>query len=140
MRIECGRTSRPFIAGPVLKVVAALAIGLGLTAIDTRASVAQLAPEAAQAMEKMYGGDPDGAIAMLHTYEAGHPDDPLPFTIEAEARWWKMYCDASDIKWGLFDSQKRGKKPEDESYFTLADHVIQLTSTNITMMVKKSGL
>jgi tetratricopeptide (TPR) repeat protein len=131
MRIECGKISRTFIAGPMLKVAAALAIGLGLTPMNTRADVAQLTPEAAQAMEKMYGGDPDGAIAMLHTYEAAHPDDPLPFTIEAEARWWKMYCDASDIKWGLFDSQKRGKKPEDDSYFTLADHVIQLAQAAI---------
>jgi hypothetical protein len=63
----------------------------------------QLPPEAAQAIEKMYGGDPDGAIAMLHTYETAHPDDPLPYTIEAEARWWKMFCDAAEIKWGMMD-------------------------------------
>ena len=25
----------------------------------------------------MYGGDPDGAIAMLHSYESAHPDDPV---------------------------------------------------------------
>ncbi|MGA8144391.1 MAG: tetratricopeptide repeat protein [Candidatus Acidiferrales bacterium] len=117
----------------LLPALAALGIGLSVAfaATTARAGGAQIAPEAAQAIEKMYGGDPDGAIALLHTYEAAHPDDPLPFTIEAEARWWKMYCDAAEIKWGMVDSQKRGKRPEDESYFALADHVIQLAEAQI---------
>ena len=79
----------------------------------------------------MYGGDPDGAIAMLHSSETAHPDDPLPYTIEAEARWWKMFCDAAEIKWGMMDSQKRGKKPGDESYFEAADRAIELAQAAI---------
>jgi tetratricopeptide (TPR) repeat protein len=103
----------------------------GLAAKPALAGSVQLPLEAAQAIEKMYGGDPDGAIAMLHTYESAHPDDPLPYTIEAEARWWKMFCDAAEIKWGMMDSQKRGKRPEDESYFELADKAIHLAQARI---------
>lgn len=79
----------------------------------------------------MYGGDPDGSIALLHTYEAARTNDPLPYTVEAEARWWKIYCDADEIKWGMVDSQKGPSKPEDESYFALADHAIALAQAAI---------
>ena len=131
MRIAREKTSQTFAVARVLPAIAALALGFGFGAKAARAGSIELPPEAAKAIEKMYGGDPDGAIALLHTYEAAHPGDPLPFTIEAEARWWKMFCDAADIKWGMIDSQKRSKKPEDDSYFALADRVIQLAQAQI---------
>jgi hypothetical protein len=131
MTIERDKTSRNFAFHRLLGAFAACAFIIGLTTKTARAGSVQLPPEAAQAIEKMYGGDPDGAIVMLHTYETTHPDDPLPYTIEAEARWWKMYCDAAEIKWGMMDSQKRGKKPGDDSYFALADRAIQLAQARI---------
>ena len=133
MKIACDTASQDSFPARSLLAIAAIIIAFGLSANVVRADAPQLPPEAAQAIDKMYGGDPDGAIAQLHQYEAAHPTEPLPFTIEAEARWWKMYCDASEIKWGLFDSQKRGKKPEDDSYFTLADHVIELAQAQIAL-------
>ena len=42
-----------------------------------------------------------------------------------------MFCDAAEIKWGMMDSQKRGKKPGDESYFAAADRAIQLAQAAI---------
>jgi tetratricopeptide (TPR) repeat protein len=123
--------SRNFAYGRLLGGFAACAFLFGFATETAQAGRVQLPPEAAQAIEKMYGGDPDGAIAMLHTYESAHPDDPLPYTIEAEARWWKMFCDAAEIKWGMMDSQKRGKRPGDESYFALADRAIQLAQARI---------
>jgi tetratricopeptide (TPR) repeat protein len=131
MTIERDQTSRNFASLRLLAALAACALPFSLSAAAARAGSAKLPPEAAQAIEKMYGGDPDGAIAMLHIYETTHPDDPLPYTIEAEARWWKMYCDAAEIKWGMMDSQKRGKKPGDDSYFALADRAIQLAQARI---------
>jgi len=131
MTIGRDTASRNCVFSRFVLAVAACALLIGLGATRARASSVQLPPEAAQAIEKMYGGDPDGAIAMLHAYESAHPDDPLPYTIEAEARWWKMFCDAAEIKWGMMDSQKRGKKPEDESYFELADRAIRLAQAQI---------
>ena len=131
MTIARDAASRNSVFSRLVLAVAAYALLIGSVANSARAGSVQLPPEAAQAIEKMYGGDPDGAIAMLHTYEAAHPDDPLPYTIEAEARWWKMFCDAAEIKWGMMDSQKRGKKPEDESYFELADRAIDLAQARI---------
>jgi tetratricopeptide (TPR) repeat protein len=131
MMIEHDTTSQNCVFSRFAWILAACALVFGLAAETARGGSVQLPPEAAQAIEKMYGGDPDGAIAMLHTYETAHPDDPLPYTIEAEARWWKMFCDAAEIKWGMMDSQKRGKRPEDESYFHLADKAIHLAQARI---------
>jgi len=115
----------------LLAALARLACALAFVATASSAGSVQLPSEAAQAIEKMYGGDPDGGIALLHTYEATRPSDPLPYTIEAEARWWKIYWDADAIKSGMVDSQKRGKKPEDDSYFALVDHVMALAQAAI---------
>src|ERR1700745_312412 len=131
MKIARDTASRNFVYARLLGSFAACAFLFGFATETARAGRVQLPPEAAQAIEKMYSGDPDGAIAMLHTYESTHPDDPLPYTIEAEARWWKMFCDAAEIKWGMMDSQKRGKKPGDDSYFALADRAIQLAQARI---------
>ena len=131
MKIARAETSPIFAAARVLPAIAALALGFGFNATAARAGGVELPPEAARALEKVYGGNPDGAIALLHTYEATRPTDPLPFTIEAEARWWKIYCDAAEIKWGMVDSQKRGKRPDDDSYLALADRVIQLAQAQI---------
>jgi hypothetical protein len=131
MKIVVEKSSRFLSIGRVLAALAGVICGLTFLETTAGAGSMQLPPEAAQAINKMYGGDPDGGIALLHTYEAARPNDPLPFAIEAEARWWKIYCDADEIKWGMIDSQKRRKKPEDDSYFALADRVIALAQAAI---------
>lgn len=104
-------------------------------ACSARAAVAQekltLAPEAAQGLETMYAGDPDAAIEILRGLERSQPENPQGFLLEAEARWWKMYCAALDVKWGMVDSPKRGKKPEDEDYFALTDKAVKLAQKKI---------
>ena len=115
----------------LLAALARLACGLAFLATASSAGSVQLPSEIAQAIDKMYGGDPEGGITLLHTYEATRTNDPLPYTVEAEARWWKIYCDADEIKWGMVDSQKRSNRPEDASYFVLADHAIALAQAAI---------
>lgn len=102
------------------------------TAPPTRAGEIKLPPEAAQAMEKMYSGNPDGAIAILHNLEQSQPENPLPFLLEGEARWWEIYCANLEIKYGMIDAWKRGKKPEDEPFLLLADKVIALANAQIS--------
>jgi tetratricopeptide (TPR) repeat protein len=83
-----------------------------------------LPPEARQAMDKMYDGDFDGAITILHAFEQAQPENALGFLLEGEAQWWKIYCADSQMKYGMVDAWKRGKKREDEAYFALADNAI----------------
>src|ERR1700722_20804880 len=100
MSIARDTASRNLVYGRLLGGFAACAFLFGFATETAQAGRVHLPPEAAQAIEKMYGADPDGAIAMLHSYESAHPEDPLPYTIEAEARWWKMFCDAGGKKKG----------------------------------------
>ena len=105
--------------------------GAPLVATPARAGEIKLPPEAIQAMDKMYSGDPDAAIALLRNLEQSQPENPLPFLLEGEARWWKIYCSNLEIKYGMIDAWKRGKKPEDDAFLLLADKVIDLAHAQI---------
>jgi tetratricopeptide (TPR) repeat protein len=103
-----------------------------LATAPARAGDIKLRPEATQAMDKMYSGDPDAAIAILRNLEPSQPENPLVFLLEGEARWWKIYCANLDIKYGMVDAWKRGKKSEDEAFLLLADKVIDLAHAQIS--------
>ena len=81
-------------------------------------------PQAIQAMDKIYAGDPDAAIAFAHSFERAQPDHPFGYLLEDQARWWKMYCAACEIKSGMVEAWKRNKEPGDDVYLMLADKVI----------------
>jgi tetratricopeptide (TPR) repeat protein len=102
-----------------------------LAAAPTRANEIKLPPEAVQAMDKMYSGDPDAAIAILRYLEQSQPENPLALLLEGEARWWKIYCADLELKYGMIDAWKRGKKPEDEAFLLLADKVVDLAHAQI---------
>jgi tetratricopeptide (TPR) repeat protein len=127
------RTRPPLVHAPLPQLpVLLLALCFVLFASPTRAGEIKLPPAAVQAMDKMYSGDPDGAIAILRNFEQSEPENPLAFLLEGEARWWKIYCASLEVKYGMIDAWKRGKKPEDEAFLLLADKVIDLAHAQIT--------
>lgn len=108
-----------------------LACLLTLSAASTQAGTIPLSPEARQAMDDIYGGDPDAGLVIARSLEQSQPDHPLGFLLEAEAQWWRMYCQALEIKWGMVDGWKRGKRPEDLIYMQLAEKIIALSEQQI---------
>jgi hypothetical protein len=102
-----------------------------LAAAPARGGEIILPPEAMQAMDKMYSGDPDAAIAILRNLEQSQPENPLAFLLEGEARWWRIYCANLELKYGMIDAWKRGKKSEDEAFLLLADKVVDLAHAQI---------
>jgi tetratricopeptide (TPR) repeat protein len=106
-------------------------ISLSVFALPGRAAGIALSPEAAKALDQIYSGDNEAAVATARGIEQAQPDSPVGYLLEAEAQWWKMYCAACEIKWGMLDAWKRGKKPEDAAYLALADRAIQLARTQI---------
>jgi tetratricopeptide (TPR) repeat protein len=133
LRIYRGRSqTRPPVHATTLDLAVLLvALCLALFAPPARGGEIKLPPEAVQAMDKMYSGDPDGAIALLRNLEQSQAENPLPVLLEGEARWWKIYCANLEIKYGMIDAWKRGKKPEDEAFLLLADKVIDLAHAQI---------
>jgi tetratricopeptide (TPR) repeat protein len=122
------KTARPKI---LRRLVWLFFFAISIFAIPVRAGSLTLPPEATQAMAQIYDGDPDGAIATAQKLQLSQPDQPLGFILEAEAEWWKTFCASSEIKYGMVDAWKRGKKSEDEAYFALADKAIELAQAQI---------
>lgn len=106
-------------------------IALSFFPLPCRAAGIALSPDAAKALDQIYNGDTDAAVATARGIEQAQPDSPVGYLLEDEAEWWKMYCVACEVKWGTLDAWKRGKKPEDESYFALADKAIELARAQI---------
>ncbi|MGH9708785.1 MAG: hypothetical protein ACRD5R_18720 [Candidatus Acidiferrales bacterium] len=125
------RNSRGGQFAALISGAAVLACLLGLHAASTRAGTIPLPPEARQAMDDIYGGDPDAGAAIARSLEQSQPDHPLGFLLEAEAQWWKIYCQALEVKWGMVDGWKRGKRPEDLAYMQLAEKIIALSGQRI---------
>jgi tetratricopeptide (TPR) repeat protein len=99
--------------------------------LPARAEKIPLPPAAKEGIARMYGGDPDGAIVLFRTLEESQPENPLGYLLEGEARWWKMYCAAYEIKWGMIDAWKRPKAAGDQDYLALADKAIRLAEKQL---------
>ena len=98
---------------------------------SSRASGIALPPKAMQALDKIYSGDPDAAIAIAHEIEQAQPDHPLGFLIESEAKWWKRYCVACEIKYGILEAWKKTRDPDDAAYLALTGKVTTLAEAQL---------
>ena len=92
---------------------------------SSRAGSISLPPEARQAMDKIYEGNPDAAIPIARHVQYEQPDHPLGYLLEAEALWWKRYCVSYEIKYGMADAWKRGKEPGDDAYLSVSSREIE---------------
>jgi tetratricopeptide (TPR) repeat protein len=90
-----------------------------------------LSPQATQALDLIYGGDPDAALGIAQQIEQAHPDQPLGFLIEGEAKWWKRYCAACEIKYGIYEAWRHSKESDDSEYLALNDQVIRLAEAQL---------
>lgn len=88
-------------------------------------------PEAKQGLERLYAGEPDAAVGIFRGFQQKQPDHPLGYLLEANAGWWKIYCAACEIKWGMIDAWKRAKRPEDAAYLALAEKAIRLAEARL---------
>jgi tetratricopeptide (TPR) repeat protein len=106
-------------------------LGAATLAPLARAGAIAIPTEAVQAMDRIYGGDPESAISIARNLEQEEPDHPLGYLLEAEADWWKTYCAACEVKYGMIDAWRQSKQPEDGAYLALADQVIRLAQMRL---------
>ncbi len=90
-----------------------------------------LPPKATQALDKIYGGDPNAAISIAHDIERAQPDHPLGYLVESEANWWKRYCAACEIKYGILEAWKHTKEADDGAYLALTGKVTSLAEARL---------
>ncbi|MGH9712033.1 MAG: tetratricopeptide repeat protein [Candidatus Acidiferrales bacterium] len=112
-------------------LLAALVASVALYCFPARAGGLRISPEAQAALDKIYSGDPDAALLIVRALQQAQPEHPLGYALEGEALWWKRYCGALETKYGIVDSWKHSKEPEDEAYFKLADKVVHLAAAQL---------
>jgi hypothetical protein len=112
-----------------LVVIAALFAGPQISTL--RAGGISIPPDVRQAMDLIYGGDPDAAVPIARRLEEAQPDHPLGYLLEAEALWWKRYCAACSIKYGMFEAWQRGKDPGDDAYLAKAAKEIEVAESRL---------
>jgi hypothetical protein len=115
----------------VVRILWPLAAAALLLPISAHASKLNLPPEATEGLRLLYNGDLDAALPLFHKLQQDQPDQPLGFLLEAEARWWKIYCQSLEIKWNLIDAWHRPRSPGDDEYLALADKATQLAEAQL---------
>jgi hypothetical protein len=112
-------------------VTAALfAIGL-LFPVRACAAGLELPAAAKQALDLLYSGQTEEAIALSQQVQKNAPDQPVGYFLEAGARWWQIYCEACEFKWNMIDAWKGTRNADDDAYFALTDKTIQLAEARI---------
>ena len=87
---------------------------------ELRAEKLAVPPGTQATLDKIYAFDLTGAIADAQRLQAEEPGHPLGYLLEAEARWWKIWCGAAEFKYGMTFAQRRPKQAADDHYIELA--------------------
>jgi tetratricopeptide (TPR) repeat protein len=98
-----------------------------------RPAASSIAPsaEVTAIVDKIYSFDLDAATREALQFQLEHPDDPLGYLLEGEARWWNIWCTSADFKWGMTDARHRQKLASDQRYFDLAAKAYALAVAKI---------
>ena len=117
----------------ILRITAPLSLLLGALLWPATAPAAGLnvPPAAIEGLDLLYAGNPDKALDLFHGIEAAQPDHPLGYLLEAEARWWQIYCETCEIKWNMIDAWPQPRRAADDSYLVLSDKVTHLAEAQI---------
>jgi tetratricopeptide (TPR) repeat protein len=126
MRVVRGKPLRAFSLGFAALMIATLGM-----ASHAHAAPLQLPPEATDGLKLLYNGQSAAARALFSRLEQQQPNDPLPYLLEAEARWWEIYCQSCEIKFGFIDAWRRPKSSDDDAYRALCTKAIDLAETAI---------
>lgn len=116
--------SRPLLqrSGPARLRLALSLLTLSLLGCPAASSENLRVPlEVSSGLDLIFRGNPDAAISLARKLEDEQPDHPIGYLLELEARWWKTYCEACEVKWGMVDAWRRGKRKEDQEFLALAD-------------------
>jgi hypothetical protein len=117
--------------GKMLAMCLAMLVGLSLWPAPAHADGLELPPAAQRGLHLLYSGQSQEALAEFQRLQAAQPEHPLGYLLEAEARWWQIYCQACEIKWNMIDAWKRPRLPADDAYFALADKGTTLAEASI---------
>jgi len=78
-----------------------------------------LPPNTPTILDHIYSGRSDLAIPEAQALQHDQPSHPLGYLLEAEARWWEVWCVAAEYKYGMTMPRHKDKQPSDQVYLEL---------------------
>jgi hypothetical protein len=127
-----GLWNEPAARIKVVSIFAAAFVMLLLRPASAQAGGLELPAAATQGLDLLYDGQTEKALADFRGIETEHPDDPLGYILEADARWWQIYCQACGIKWNMLDAWPQPPRvPADQAYLALTDKIVTLAEAQI---------
>lgn len=115
----------------VLPICLVLLSAAFLGASAAHAEKLDLPPGAATTLDKIYAFDLQAAITDSQHLQREYPDHPLGYLLEAEARWWRIWCLAAEFKFGMTDVRRRPKFPDDKVYLDLSATALSITESHL---------
>ena len=70
-------------------------------------------------------------MAQFRLVQAADPGGPLGYLLQAEARWWEIYCEACEVKWSTIDAWERPRMAADDGYLALTNKAISIAESRI---------
>lgn len=86
-----------------------------------------LPPETAATLDKIYGGDLQGAIQAARRLQQENPQHPIGYVLEAEAQWWNIWGAAAEYKYGMTMARHRAALASDRNYLDLCAKISALS-------------
>ena len=83
-------------------------------------------------LEDIYSGRIDLAVPEAQALEREQPEHPLGYLLEAEARWWEIWCLSAEYKYGMNLPRHRGKAPGDQVYLDVVTKAEALANAAVT--------
>ena len=121
-------TSKLFLRGTLLVQVF---VAIASCATSAAASKLSVSPEVPGILDKIYAFDLDAAGQAAKQVQADRPKDPLGYLLEAEALWWRIWCDSAEFKYGMSDARRHAKAESDQSYLDLVATASSLAEAQI---------
>ena len=98
---------------------AALAVFV-LTATRLSAASLNLPEGTSSILEHIYSGQTELAIPEAQAMQRELPAHPLGYLLEAEARWWEIWCIAAEYKFGMTMPRHKDKQTSDQVFLDLS--------------------
>lgn len=82
-------------------------------------------------LDHLYSGKRELALSEIQQLQEKFPTHPLPFLLEAELEWWKIWCASAEFKYGMTMARRREKSPADQHYIELAKKAYVLAEAGL---------
>jgi tetratricopeptide (TPR) repeat protein len=115
----------------LLIVFVAGCIGARLALSRAGSATLELPPGTSAILDNIYSARTEAAVAQAKQFEQQDPENPLGYLLEAEARWWKIWCAAAEFKYGMTMARHREKLEADQPYLDLTTKAYKLAENSI---------